>query len=452
MAEKPRGYEDVELLLDNIGVYVKRVAGFGLTDEELRLPAYRYFSGLTAVPNNRILDSLVRRLRVVRRFHIVATERVTRALLDGLFPRGETLTGRDVRLLTFLYRNPNSSPSTAAEALGVSRPTVRRMIRSLKEKVMLRFTNLVDWRRFKLRHIALFFTTRRVTASKRLEQVLLQEMSSYLSTAVFDSTYLRGYASFLIPDQAKPLRLFYRQVAALEDIFLENVQIHDFTAHYVAVCFDYFDYETGDWLIEGDVLAMGLLDFVREHWDILPKPRGMQMTQARPFDKLDYYLASFLQEEGRVKMAKLLERLNLVGIKAARTTVSARKNRLFREGTLVPVIVFDSPLLPVFVTFAYQCKKQLAEQLVVAAAQMPNVFASISEEGCVVNVKVPSRSLGAIIHLLSMVQEEGVEDVLQVQRYKDLGSASPARLAPKWSGSYWRWQEEEFSLPSLGLE
>jgi hypothetical protein len=206
-------------------------------------------------------------------------------------------------------------------------------------------------------------------------------------------------------------------------------------------------------MIEGDVSTLGLLNFVRENWAILPKPRGISNTIARPFDKLDYYLACFLTGDSRAPMKKVLNRLQAVGIEVPRTTVSTRKNRLYKERALEPYFLFATPQLPFFITFAIRCEPHVAEQLAVAVAQMPQSFASISDIGCVVNVYVPSRSLGTVLNLLSLTMEEdGVHEVWQMQQYQNLGSYDPARFAPKWNGSYWTWSEEEFAIPSLGLE
>jgi hypothetical protein len=289
-------------------------------------------------------------------------------------------------------------------------------------------------------------------SAHQLEELLRNEMPTYNTTAVFDATYERGYAGFMIPDQGRPLQLFHEQIAALSDVYFETVQVHDFKQSSVTICFDHFDFEAGDWMIERDVMTIGLLDFVKQHWEILPKPRFLKMKDPQPFDQLDYYLATFLQSDGRLRMKNIQKLLTQVGIKVPRTTVSTRKNQLFREQTLLPYVVFESPLLPIFVTFAIRCNEQVAKLLVVAVAQMPFSYAYISEIGCIVHVKVPMKSLGAIIHLLSSVrEEEGVKEVLQIQQYRNLGSASRVQLGSRWNGKYWDWSESEFSLPSLGL-
>jgi hypothetical protein len=116
-------------------------------------------------------------------------------------------------------------------------------------------------------------------------------------------------------------------------------------------------------------------------------------------------------------------------------------------------MVFDSPMLPVFLTFAIECTQEISNQLLLASAQMPATYAYPSRIGCSLFIKVPTKSLGSILYLLSLIsEEEGVYDILQIQQYKNLGSKSPLDLLPKWKGSYWEWDESEFSLPSVGLE
>ena len=150
-------------------------------------------------------------------------------------------------------------------------------------------------------------------------------------------------------------------------------------------------------------------------------------------------------------MEKLMSRLKGIGIRVPRTIVATRKSRLLREKTIVPFALFGSPLLSVFITFAIRCEPQITEKLLVSIAQMPLVFAYASNIGCVLSVHLPPKSLGAIIHLFSsLIEEEGVEELLQIQQPRNLGSRIPL-LGSKWNGSYWTWSEEEFSLPSLGL-
>ncbi len=445
---------EVTQLLDNLRVYSKRVKGIPLTHEDYELVPHRYFDGLSTAPRERIYNSLVRRLKVILRFNITSYEKVSRDLLRGLVTdETERLNGRELRLLSILYQRPKTPQAQVAKELKISMPTMRKDLKVLEEKIGLRFANLVDWGRFKLRHYGIFFVTKGVDLSKRVQAIFNNEMSTYLTTAVFDTTFRRGFVGFRIPDQGKPVQLFLDQIQFLDDEFFEICQIHEIQKYYQAICFDHFDYESSTWLIEGDVSSMGLLNFVRENWAVLPKPRGLSNTLARSFDQLDYYLACFLIGDGRANMKKILQRLSARGIEAPRTTVSTRKTRLSKEKTLEPYFIFSTPQLPFFITFAIRCEPHIAEQIVVAVAQMPLAFATISNIGCVVNVQVPSRSLGQILNLLSLThQEDDVHEVWQMQQYKNVGSVDPANIAPKWNGSYWNWSEEEFTIPSFGRE
>lgn len=442
---------DIDLLLDNLRIYSKRVQGFPLSQEEYLTKPHNDFAGLVVVPRERTYNSLLRRLKVILRFNITSYEKVTRDLLQGLITEEvDRLSGREIRLLSLLYQRPYTPQAQMAKELDVSLPTMRKDIRNLEEKIGLRFANMIDWGRFKLKPIALFFNTKNLEASRSLQRVFENEMSAYLVSASFDASMQRGFAGFRVPDQGKPLQLFHDQLQFLEEIFFDSVQIHEVRKIYQSICFEHFDYDTSTWLIEGDVLTLGLLNFVRENWTILPKPRGLSITLARSFDKLDYYLASFLVGDARAPMQKIQNRLASVGIDVPRTTVSTRKTRLMKEGTMEPYFVFGSPQLPFFITFAIRCDPYRAEQLVVAVAQMPLAFAQVTNIGCFVNVSVPSRSLGNILNLLSRTREEdGVEEIWQMQQFRNLGSAAPALIAEKWNGSYWNWSEEEFAIPSL---
>jgi DNA-binding CsgD family transcriptional regulator len=445
---------EIDLLLDNLKLYAKRVKGVPLNEEDHKLQPYKEFDGMVVTPRERTYNSLLRRLKVILRFNITSYEKVTRDLLRGLISEEtDRITGREIRLMALLYQRPNTPQAQMAKELNVSLPTIRKDVKTLEEKIGLRFANMVDWGRFKLRHYGIFFITSGVDASRNLAKVLNGDMSTYLRRVNFDTTFQRGFAGFLIPDQGKPTQLFSEQIKFLSEKFFEEYQLHQIKKYHQSICFDHFDYETSTWMIEGDVSTLGLLNFVRENWAILPKPRGLSNTLARPFDDLDYYLACLLGGDSNAPMKKILGRLEAVGIKAPRTTVSTRKNRLYKERTLEPFFTFGTPQLPFFITFAIRCEPHIAEQLAVAVAQMPQGFVSISNMGCVINVHVPSRSLGTILNLLSItLEEEGVHEVWQMQQYRNMGSYGPARIAHKWNGSYWTWSEEEFALPSLGLE
>ncbi len=445
---------EVDLLLDNLQLYAKRVKGIPFNDEDYNIRPHPLFDGMVETPRERMYNSLLRRLKVILRFNITSYEKVTRDLLRGLVSdEVDRITGREIRLLTLLYQRPNTPQVQMAKELNISLPTMRKDIRALEEKFGLRFANLIDWGRFKLRHFAVFFVTSNVHASRRLQDIFNKEMSTYLTTAVFDTTFRRGFAGFRLPDQGKPIQLFQEQLEFLKEHLIEAYQIHDNKQYFQSICFDHFDYETSTWLIEGDVSSLGLLNFVRENWAILPKPRGLSNTIARSFDQLDYYLASFLVGDGHAPMKKLQDRLNNIGIEAPRTTVSTRKNRLLKERTMEPYFWFDTPQLPFFISFAIKCEPYIAEQLVVAVSQMPLAFATHSNIGCTVNVSVPARSLGTILNLLSLtLEDEGVTEVWQMQQFQNVGSRDPSQIASKWNGSYWNWTEEEFEIPSLGLE
>lgn len=442
---------DVDLLLDNLRVYTKRVRNRPLSEDDYRLEPHPDFDGMVVVPRERTYNSLLRRLKIILRFNITSYEKVTRDLLHGLISdEADRLSVREIRLLTLLYQRPDTPQAQMAKELNMSLPTMRKDIKTLEEKIGLRFSNLIDWGRFKLRPYAILFVTKGIEAAKSVQRIFSEDMSTYASSVAFDATFQRGFAGFRVPDQGRPLQLFHKQLQFLNEHFFEAVQVHEIRKLYQAICFDHFDFDTGSWLIEGDVSTLGLLNFIRENWTILPKPRGLSITLARPFDKLDYYLASFLGGDSRAPMQKIQKRLEARGIEAPRTTVSTRKNRLIKEGTMEPYFVFSSPQLPFFVTFGIRCEPHIAEQLVVAVSQMPLAFGHITNIGCVLNVSVPARSLGSILNLLSRIlEEDGVEEVWQMQQFQNLGSADPAIIAEKWNGSYWNWSEEEFTIPSL---
>jgi len=445
---------EIDLLIDNLKLYAKRVKGAPLSEEDHKLQPYKEFAGMVVTPRERTYNSLLRRLKVLLRFNITSYEKVTRDLLRGLVSEEhERITGREIRLMTLIYQRPTTPQAQIAKELNVSIPTIRKDIKVLEEKVGLRFANMIDWGRFKLRHYGIFFMTSSVDSSRRLERIFNENMSTYLTTVNFDTTYQRGFAGFRIPDQGKPIQLFLDQIEFLNENFFERYQLHQIKKYHQSICFDHFDYDTSTWMIEGDVSTLGLLNFVRENWAILPKSRGLSNTLARPFDKLDYYLACFLIGDGNASMKKIMDRLKAAEIKAPRTTVSTRKNRLYKERTLEPFFTFSTPQLPFFISFAIKCEPHITEQLAVAVAQMPQGFVSTSNIGCVVNVHVPSRSLGTILNLLSLtLEEDDVHEVWQMQQYRNMGAYGPAQIAPKWNGSYWNWSEDEFDIPSLGLE
>jgi hypothetical protein len=427
--------------------------GVQLTETDLRLPEHHRCSGISAVPSQTVLDQLARRLRVVLRFNITSPDKLERDLLYGIFPwKVDSLTTREVSLLYFLYQHPEASPPLIASKLKTSPPTIRKRMQILIEKAGLRFAHFVDWRRFKFRFFIVCFKIKSSKSSQRLKQILGKEMLTYRRAFNLDVTQRLGWISFQIPDQAKPLQLFQRQLSQLEEAFFEKVQIHDVSRYCFSIGFDSFDFGTGNWHIEGDISTLGLLTFVKENWEVLPRPQGITYTQSKPFDQLDYFIATFLAGDGRARMEKLKNRLKGVGLPIPRTTVSTRKSQLLREKTIVPFTLFGTPLLSSFITFAFHCESEIIEQLIVSIAQMPLAFAYVSNIGCFLSVHLPSQSLGTIIHLFSsLIEEEGVQDVLQMQQPRNLGSRIPP-LGSKWNGSYWVWTEDEFSLPSLGLK
>ena len=108
---------EIDVLLDNMAVYVKRAMGLPLNEADLRVPEHMHFNGLVGMPSQRLCDSLLRRLRVIQRFGISSPDKITRDLLYGLFARqAPPLTGEETRLLNILYKDPRVSPPRAAHA------------------------------------------------------------------------------------------------------------------------------------------------------------------------------------------------------------------------------------------------------------------------------------------------------------------------------------------------
>ena len=448
-AEPQEERMDLERLLVSILLYIKRVRGGGLTAEERGYPAHRSFDFLALPPSNYLVEALERRLGIIRDYNIRSIPRIEEILLYGLKRETQApLTPNQVEVLKQLCEEPRLTTAELVQRLGLSRYTIKKVLRQLRDDFGLRTGYVINFGKLKLSTHSLVFRTKSLEASRDLESWVRRSNLPFLKTLVFDANHRDGHMAFTIPSQQRALQAFERRAEWIRRTFMEQVQLHHCLGILCNTRFDDYDARLGRWRIPEELIQAGLHKYLTIHRND-PKYTHFQVeaTFGRPvsFTQVDFIIA-YAQFKGAWSLAEKHELLKDLGFTLSPKTVWSRLQRLHKMGVVIPYTYFSGGLFQEFVCLSFLCNSKAREQLRVLSSRLPFTITYITDQGIVIFLKCP-QGWGDFLTRLTReaTQLPGVSDLMVVRQDRNVGSSLGIDLFSRWNEKrqFWEFKDQE---------
>lgn len=445
-AEPFEDQQDLRFFLMNVLLFIKRVDGFDLTDEERKYPTHAQFAHTTYTKGRDTAEGLKNRLKIIERFQIRDVQRIINIIASTAVssPKGR-LTPREIQLILELHKNPLATQYELAQRLSTTAQAIRQKLIKLRRHFSLAVIHNVDYHKLRLTLMEVDFRTKSLKASEQLEHLYRKTPPLWLRRIAFDHDYRLGYLTYLMPDQPKAHQMLANRVRWLEDEFLEESTSYKVLNSAVSISFNSYDPVAGKWFLNIDTISEAILQFIRHQKKTPTQIRKWSFTEPMPFDEIDYILAQtpyIFGEKQRIAIRqKVLEQH---GYTLSNKTLWYRERKLHQAGLFHPAIWFDIPGLEEVVQFTIECAPECFDHISRISSFLPYTYLQTSKTSLFFTFQRPnlcSSITGLLVRMIS--QEEGVSK-LRVIRYEP--TFSPQMLTQtvsRWDNSRQRWIIQE---------
>ena len=163
--------EDLRCFLTNVLLFIKRVEGIELDEEEKQYPSHSQFSHLTFRKGSSTAEGLKYRLRTIDRYHITNTQQIINIIAStAVSSPKRRLSLRQIKLIEELHKNPMLSQQELAQQLSTTSQVIRKELTYLRQNFSKGVINNLDYNKFKLGFFEIDFRTKSLVASEELER------------------------------------------------------------------------------------------------------------------------------------------------------------------------------------------------------------------------------------------------------------------------------------------
>ena len=446
LAQPQEDIEDLESFLRNVLLFIKRVEGFELSEDEKKYPPHSQFSHSTLTKGRDTVLGLKHRLGIIDRFNITNAQRIIQIIASTAVSTPiEKLSRRQIRIILELHQNPLLRQHELAQRLSTSSTVIKRELDNLRRHFSFAVVHNVDFQKFKLVLVEIDFYTKSLAASERLAQFCRKTPPLFLRRICFDHDYRLGYLTYQIPDQPRGHRLLEDRIKWLKDEFLEDASKFPIKSMHIGISFDSYDPSSGAWMLGAETVAETMLQFALRETPDAVQLRGYRYGEAMKFDQVDYLLAQtpiISGEKNRLEVCqKVLEQW---GYELSTKTIWKRDQKLREAGVYFPTVWLDIPELEELVQFSIECTPEARDRISRIPSILPYTYMVTSDKGLFFTFQRPSRC-ASITGLLTRLinREEGVSKVTLLRYEPSFSPQMFTQTASRWDSSRQRWILQE---------
>jgi hypothetical protein len=384
-------------------------------------------------------DSILIRLRFLKKYRIDNPREIIRVLTWGLFVSGG-FNPSDRRYFAKFVENPDKSFAWFARDIGVSTSSVFEAYCRLNNKIHFRFSYYLNYPLLKLKHLIVFFRPSEDFSSSQFSRDFTLSLNK-------DTLGEWMWASFLIPNQTRIAREFTEGLKKASLAAFEDHRLYEIKSMCRSCNVSMFDGEK--WMPNEDALGFGSFKFAEQGEGILPRLRENRYGE-KPikFDAIDFMIACLRFGNAREKNSKIRNVLSQHGYNLSSVTISKRLTSLSRAGLFMPTFGFAGLGLTVALTFAVECDESVVETLSFAFPQLPDCMVSRTDKGVIFMVRTTSESAPAISYLMQTYLRDRVDRLITTNRIENLGTSIPTMFYKHWNKDkqYWEFERGYFDL------
>ncbi len=441
-SEPVEDQENLRCFLTNVLLFLKRVDGIDLTEEEKLYPSHSQFSHLTFRKGRSTADGLKYRLNIIDRYQITNTQRIINIIASTAVstPKGQ-LTPRQIHLIEELHKNPELTQYELAQRLSTTSRIVRNELTQLRQAFSFAVIYNLDFGKFRLALFEIDFRTRSLDASEEMERHFRRTPPLFLRRINFDHNYRDGFFHFSVPDQPSGLQMLEQRMKWLKSNFLEKSTYFRMRSFRIDISFENYNVLTGNWILNDDTYSIDLLRFISNHDREHLPPRKQFFSEPIHFDRIDYILASTPYVFGEKQHTEIRQKvLEQHGYSISRKTIWNRQKKLIEAGVFYPSVWYDTPELEELVKFCIECSPKALEPIYRLISILPYTYSVETDVGVTFSFHRPSRC-SSITGLLVQTFEQ-IDGVSNVTIFRYEPSFSPqlfTQTADRWDESRQRW-------------
>ncbi len=435
-------HDDLRLFLTNVLLFVKRVDGFDLTEEEKEYPSHSQFSHLTFRKGKSTAEGLKYRLDLIDRYNITNAQRIINIIAStAVSTPKEKLTSRQIRIIEELHKNPTIARYQLAKKLSTTAQIIRKELTHLRQQFSLAVIYNLDYYKFRLALYEIDFRTKSLNASEQLEKFYRRTPPIFLRRINFDHNYRDGFFHYLVPNQPAGQRMFAKRLKWLNTNFFEEASTFKIQSFRIDISFENYNTSNGTWMLDSDSYSIGVLEFLSTHdRDTLPH-REKIFGEPIQFDRTDYIIAStpfIFGEKQHIEVCqKVLEQH---GYSISKKTIWNRIKKLQQTEAIYPSVWYDSPDLEELVKFSIECTPAAFKPIFRLVSILPYTYSIRTDVGLTFTFHRPSRC-ASITGLLANAFDR-IDGVSKIKIFRYEPTFSPqlfTKTADRWDESRQRW-------------
>lgn len=384
-------------------------------------------------------ESLLIRLKFLKKYDIKTPGEISRVLTQGLFSTGK-FNAADRRYLAEFVEHPEASFKQSASRLKVATSSVFEAYHRLKEVIQFRFTFDPNYPLLKLRHFVVFFKPNESFDSKEISS---KEFILSINRDTFGNWM---WASFLVPDQDRILQEFRSGLARFARKSFEDHRLYEVRS--IGRHFNLSMFDGERWIFTEEALGIGAFKFAEHSKEIsTPMPESAYGDKPIKFDRADFLISCLKIGDSRIKNSNIREALTESGYDFSWVTVSKRLTTLKRAGVFFPGSYFSGLGLNLALMFAVECNDELVRTFQHVFPAFPACVASRTDKGVIFHVRTTAETGTAISYLMQSLKDE-VDDIIVANRLENIGIRNPSALHKYWNNDrqYWEFQRGVFDL------
>jgi hypothetical protein len=441
-SEPVEDHEDLRSFLTNVLLFIKRVEGVNLTEEEKAYPSHSQFSHLTLRKGQSTAEGLKHRLKLIERYQINNIQQIVNIIATTAVSTPKaSLTSRQIRIIEELHRNPLLAQYELAERLSTTARVIRKELLYLRRHFSIGVINNLDYSKFKLGFFEIDFRTKSLDASEKLEKYYRRTPPIFLRRVNFDHNYRDGFLHYLIPDQPSGHEMLAQRLNWLKSNFLEKSACFRMHSLRIEISFENYNVSKGTWMINADTFSANMLRFLAQKERNPLPPRELVYSDPINFDRIDYILASTPYIFGEKQLIEVRQKiLEQHGYSISKKTIWERNKRLQKAGVFYPSVWYDTPELEELVKFSIDCTPEAIDPIHHLISLLPYTYSVRTDNGVTFTFHRPSRC-SSLTGLLVQVIDQ-IEGVSNVRIFRFEPTFSPqlfTQTTNRWDESRQRW-------------
>jgi hypothetical protein len=436
---------EMQCLLRNVSLFIKRTQGQPLSEEEKNYPAHALFSHAEQEGGQNTADILLYRLRLIDTYQLEKSRYIVDMLTETLPIREEQpLSTRKAQILWQLHQNPVIPKYKLAKKVGTTPRTVSKDLAELKRDYALRIFFSPDPHKFQLIIKIIVFKTKSILHTKQLENYVINH-HGFLRTFRLDQDLRQGTIIFRFPNQPEAHKMFNERAQWLHDeFFTESLAIQLLGLHQF-ISFEMYDPTTNAYSIEPEIVSQVPFDYRIDLLDALPQPRGIDYTRPFWFDQADFLLADSLFATGPLSKSEHKQHLlQIHGIKYSKKTIWKKEQRLQKEKAVFPMMELRIPGFDEDLFFIIFCSPKASSLIRAISAFLPYVMVLNTDSGCVLRIQRPVHTSSLIAQLIRKIHHQrGVIDVKLLRYQRSFQMPLFRSIANHWNAEEQKWLIQE---------